>query len=69
MDIRKEIKSLGGDLEAVLSKRFPGERPAFAIAFTLPPEYDVCHWATNVSREDGVKLFADTAKKMIIEMN
>jgi hypothetical protein len=40
------------------------EKPAFAIAFTLPPEYNVAHWVTNVNRESGINLFEETAEKM-----
>jgi len=41
-----------------------GERVAFAICYTLPPDFDECHWATNVSRQDGIALFEETAMKM-----
>jgi len=43
--------------------------PAMAIAFTLPPDYEICHWVTNVSREDGIEIFRNTATKMVSQTN
>lgn len=58
-----DLTSLADELEAVFKRRF-GNRPAMAIAFTLPPNYDEVHWVTNVSRADGIELFEGTANKM-----
>jgi hypothetical protein len=56
------------ELEAVFSRHFGG-RPAMAFAFTLPPAYDVAHWATNLSRKDGIKILEETAQKMKAQLN
>jgi hypothetical protein len=58
-----DLTTLAKDLEKVFEKYFKG-RPGMAIAFTLPPDYDQCHWVTNLKRREGIKLFADTAIKM-----
>lgn len=45
-------------------------KPAIAIAFTTEIEdYQVVHWATNISRANGIKLFKETANKMISQTN
>lgn len=36
---------------------------AVGLVFSIEP-YDICHWATNMSREDGINLFSEVAKKM-----
>lgn len=44
--------------------------PAVAIAFTIKQEnYKMVHWATNVKRAHGIKLFKETANKMISQTN
>lgn len=63
-----DLTGLAKDLEAVFVRHF-GEKPAMAIAFTLPPTYDEAHWVTNVRREDGIRLFASTAEKMLSKTN
>lgn len=61
-----DLTQLARDLEAVFLAYGLG-KPALAIAFTLPPDYKETHWVTNVSREDGIELFQETANKMRIE--
>jgi hypothetical protein len=63
-----DLTQLAKDLEKVFEKH-GFRKPGMAIAFTLPPGYDECHWVTNVSRDDGIKLFQDTAQKMIAKTN
>ena len=46
-----------------------GKKPGIAIAFTLPSEYKYVYWVTNVSKEDGINLFKETAAKMISQTN
>ena len=58
-----DLRPLAKELEEVFKKRFRG-KPAMAIAFTLPPDYEEVHWITNLSREDGITLFTETAQKM-----
>lgn len=58
-DLTKFVKVV----EALFEQQF-GERPGLAIAFTLPGRSTDVHWVTNVSREDGIKLFEATAQKM-----
>lgn len=58
-----DLTDLAKELEAVFMRRFKG-KPAMAIAFTLPPDYKEIHWITNVSREDGITILAETALKM-----
>ncbi len=46
------------------------KEPAISIAFTIKQEnYKNVHWATNVSRANGIKLFKETADKMIAQTN
>jgi hypothetical protein len=63
-----DLTPLGKDLYAVFNKHF-NCRVAFAIAFTLPPDYNVAHWATNVRRADGIDIFEMTAARMRAEIN
>ena len=56
------------EVEALVKRHF-GKRAALAIAFTLSPDYDEVHWVTNVSRGDGIRLFAATAARMKAERN
>lgn len=64
-----DLTELAKDLESVFEKHFDGDRPAMAVAFTLPPDYDQAHWVTNVDRANGIKLFAMTAEKMQSRIN
>jgi len=44
------------------------ERFGIGMCFTMPHENNSeCHWVTNLSREDGISLFAETAMKMGFE--
>lgn len=45
------------------------DKPGIAIAFTLPPDYSISHYVTNLTRADGIKLFMATAEKMISQTN
>lgn len=63
-----DLTALAKEIEQVFERHFGG-KAALAIAFTLPPDYDDCHWVTNVNRADGVKLLAGTAKKMLSQTN
>ena len=63
--LKEDLTPLVLSIEAAFQDFFPGQdRPALAVAFTLPPGYDTVHWITNVSREDGIAIFEETAKKM-----
>ena len=65
-----DLTSLATSLEATLRNYFgTEERPTLAIAFSLPPDYEDVHWVTNVSRDNGIQLFEQTAKKMIAQTN
>ena len=55
-------------LEKIFEEQFGG-KCAIAFCFTLPPNYKDCFYATNVSRADGIKLFQETAQKMLIQTN
>lgn len=63
-----DLTNLAEELEQVFQRHFGG-RPAMAIAFTLPPDYKEVHWVTNVSRDDGITLFKETALKMAVKTN
>jgi hypothetical protein len=69
----KKIKDLTPTIEfieEVLKLHFGTEENiGMSIAYTLPPDYDGCHWITNLSREDGIKLFKETAEKMQAQIN
>lgn len=58
-----DLTDLAKEIEAVFMRHFKG-KPAMAIAFTLPPDYKEVHWITNVSREDGIIILAETALEM-----
>jgi len=62
------MSGLAKDLEQVFEKYF-GETPAMAIAFTLEVDHREVHWVTNVAREDGIRIFKDTAEKMQAQLN
>ena len=66
--MKEDLTGLAKEVEAVFEKHFKG-RTAIAIAFTLPSDRSEVHWVTNVSRNDGIKLFQDTAKRMRLEIN
>jgi hypothetical protein len=57
-DLIKEIEKLFKDFLKT------DKKPGLAIAMTLPPGYKDVHWMTNLSRDDGISLFQNTAKKM-----
>ncbi len=63
-----DLSSLAKEIEAVFKHRF-GVRPAICIAFALPSDSHAVHWVTNVSRADGVKMFKETAEKMLRQTN
>jgi hypothetical protein len=56
------------ELEQVFVEHFGG-RPAMVIAFTLPQDRASAHWATNVSREDGIRVLQGVMQRMIAEGN
>jgi hypothetical protein len=65
-----DLTTLAKTLEAVIENHFRlKERPSMAIAFSLPPDFQDVHWVTNIARADGIKLFQETAKKMIAQTN
>jgi len=65
-----DLTLLSKKLEQVITEHFKlKERPAMAIAFTLPQDYAECHWVTNVPRGDGITLFKNTAEKMQAQIN
>lgn len=58
------------DLKGVFKKHLGQEDIAIAVCFTLPSEnWERVHWATNVSRTDGIKLFRESANAMNTKMN
>ncbi len=70
MNSKKDLTQLSKEIEALVMKHFDlKDRPALAIAFTLPPEYLEVRWVTNVSRRDGIELLEGTAEKMRSQLN
>lgn len=68
----KDLTALAERVEAVFEEELgteEGGRIALAIALTLPPNYDECHWVTNVDRAAGIRLFFETAEKMLAQVN
>lgn len=63
-----DLTTFAKEVQKLFEKRFGG-KPALAIAFTLPPDYQNCHWVTNVSRDDGILLFRHTATAMQAQTN
>ena len=60
-----DTQPLAKEIQRIVSEFFDlVDKPGMAVAFTLPPDYQDVHWITNVSREDGIKLFEETAAKM-----
>lgn len=65
-----DLTPLAKKLEQVITDHFKlEEKPAMAIAFTLPQDYAECHWVTNISRGDGITLLKNTAEKMQAQTN
>ncbi len=49
---------------------YTDEGTAWAIAYTLKSEGNSrSHWVTNVPREDGIRLFEESATNMRIQRN
>lgn len=66
---REKTSELMEEIEALFEEKF-GEDAGIAICFTLREEgWEEVHWATNLRRRDGVKLFSKTATKMIAQTN
>jgi len=63
-----ELTNIAKDIEAVFNKYYEG-KPAFAIAFNLPPDRHEVHWVTNVDRMDGIFIMRETADKMQSQIN
>lgn len=57
------------EIEKVIEKHLNTKNPGVALCFTIAPEYNTCHWATNISRQKGIALFYDTAAKMQVQIN
>lgn len=55
-------------IESEFEKYF-GKKAALAIAFSLSPDFLEIHWVTNLRRNDGIKLFEQTAGKMRSRLN
>ena len=61
----KDLTPLAQDIIKVIELHFPDQHPAVGLVFTLKDEnYKDAHWVTNMSREDGIVLFNNTAEKM-----
>ena len=67
----RDLTAFAKKVETLFEEEFGSEegKPALAICFTLAPDYDECHWVTNVAREDGINLFLQTATKMTARTN
>lgn len=66
----KKLKKIMQALEELMQQEFNlPDKPAIGLCFTFPPDYDYCNYITNISREDGIKLFAETAVKMTAQTN
>lgn len=61
-----DLKAMLKDIEKVMMKHLKlKERPAVGICFTMEHTgWDTAHYATNISRMEGIKLFEDTAERM-----
>ena len=64
----RDLTNLTKDIAKVF-EAYGLPKPALAIAFTIPDDRKEVHWVTNVSREDGIKLFRETADKMVTKSN
>ena len=63
------LTDLAMKLEKVVRDHFQitgKERPLIGICFSLPENYQDCHWVTNLPRKEGIKLFRRTAHKMAL---
>lgn len=63
-----DLTDLAMDLEAVFEEH-GFDKPALAVAFTLPENRRRVHWVTNVKRMDGIKILVATARKMQAQVN
>ena len=58
-----DLSGMVRELENVFKKYFPNKTPAFGIAFTLYPSFEV-HWAANIPRDISMQIFREVADKM-----
>jgi len=63
-----DLSAMVRELENVFKKYFPGKTPAFGIAFTLYPNFEV-HWAANIPRDISIQIFREVADKMETKSN
>lgn len=63
LSIEGDLTPLARDIEEVFEKH-GFEDPAFGVAFTLPKDRKKVSWVTNVSRDQGIELFGNTAIMM-----
>lgn len=63
-----DLTKLAEDIEEVFEEH-GFEDPAMGIAFTLPENRRKAHWVTNVPRQQGIQLFANTAQRMQAKAN
>jgi len=63
-----DLTGLAEDLEAVFEEHGFSD-VSLGVAFTLPENRHLCHWVTNVPREQGIRIFAGAAREMQAEVN
>lgn len=65
-----DLTNLAKDIEKAIQKHLPRkERPAFAIAFTLPEDYSEAHYVTNTSEENAALILDFTCQKIRSKLN
>ena len=64
----RDLTQLGKDIGEVFEKHGFGA-PAFAVVFTLPPDYSMVHWVTNLLRSDGIQILKKTVVAMTAQNN
>ena len=65
-----DLSQLVKEVEALIQERFgEDQRPAVALAFTLPRDYAEVHFVTNIPRHMGIQVFEGAAEKMKAQSN
>ena len=65
-----DLTKLAKEMEGVITKNLNlKERASIVIAFTLPPDYNICHWVTTVKREDAIHIMDGVKERMTMKQN
>lgn len=63
-----DLQPLCEQFERVMGKRLCG-RPGLVLLFSLAPDYNFCHWVTNVDNESAARYLREAALKISAQLN